>query len=347
MGYNEEDMIWFLAFLCLVVLILLIVVSSVIPTRTLVSTFELERREAQGDKHAAAALRKDSLFVDMLAIQRSFAAILLVLLVGLLVVTFGWAVGLFLSVVIALEHGSVARLRFVRRRVRSLYEPYEPKVLAFAEKYRNGGFRLITNAPLDTSRPQELSSREELEHLIAHADTVLSKNDKELLLHGLAFGSRQVSEVMSPRSVIDSISKKELLGPLVLDDLHKTGHSRFPVTDDDIDHIVGILHIQDLLVLDAKKRSTIVEKVMEPRVFYIHQDQMLYHALAAFLRTRHHLFIVVNEFRETVGLLSLEDVIEVLLGRKIIDEFDAHDDLRTVAARKSIGNNQPEKGEDV
>ena len=53
--------------------------------------------------------------------------------------------------------------------------------------------------------------------------------------------------------------------------------------------------------------------------------------LAAFLKTQHHLFIVVNEFRETVGLLSLEDVIEALLGQKIIDEYDVYGDIRKAA----------------
>jgi CBS domain containing-hemolysin-like protein len=132
----------------------------------------------------------------------------------------------------------------------------------------------------------------------------------------------------------------------VLDDLHKTGHSRFPVTDGDIDHVIGMLHIQDIFTLDAK-RSVTAEKAMEPRVFYIREDQTLDHALVAFLRTHHHLFIVVNEFRETVGILSLEDVIEALLGRKIIDEFDTHEDLRLVAMRNPRGNNHPLKSEDV
>ena len=67
------------------------------------------------------------------------------------------------------------------------------------------------------------------------------------------------------------------------------------------------------------------------RVFYIHELQTLDHALAAFIKTHHHLFVVINEYRETVGILSLEDVTEALIGRKIVDEFDAHDDLRKVA----------------
>jgi len=128
--------------------------------------------------------------------------------------------------------------------------------------------------------------------------------------------------------------------------LHQKGHSRLPVIDGDIDHVIGILHLQSLLALDIK-RSVTAEKAMEPRVYYIRQDQTLQHALAAFLRTHHHLFIVVNEFRETVGLLTLEDVIEALLGRKIIDEFDAHDDLRAVALRNINHNNHPKGLENV
>jgi CBS domain containing-hemolysin-like protein len=86
---------------------------------------------------------------------------------------------------------------------------------------------------------------------------------------------------------------------------------------------------------------------MDPKVYYIHEDQTLEHALAAFLKTHHHLFVVVNEYRETVGILCLEDVIEALLGRKIVDEFDAHDDLRAVAAHNPRSNNSSSKSHDV
>jgi CBS domain containing-hemolysin-like protein len=166
------------------------------------------------------------------------------------------------------------------------------------------------------------------------------------MIHGLQFSSRKVKEIMHPRSKIDSIGAKELLGPLVLDALHKTGHTRFPVVDKDIDHVIGVLHVRDLLSLDTK-RSLTAEKAMEPRVFYIHQDQTLHHALMAFLRTYHHLFIVVNDDQETVGILSLEDTIETLIGRKIIDEFDAHSDLRRVARRNLRNTNRPTNREDV
>ena len=161
------------------------------------------------------------------------------------------------------------------------------------------------------------------------------------MANALSFKTKTVASIMTPRAVIDSVPKQELLGPLVLDDLHKTGHSRFPVIDDNLDHIVGILHIQDLLTLDGGKKTTTADKTMEARVYYIHQDQTLQQALSGFIRTHHHLFIVINEYRETVGVLTLEDVVEALLGRKIIDEFDSHQDLRQVAARNPQHNNTP------
>jgi len=143
--------------------------------------------------------------------------------------------------------------------------------------------------------------------------------------------------------VVDTVPQHEILGPLVLDGLHKTGHSRFPVISSDIDHVVGILHLRDVLTIDSSKKHTArVDTAMSKKVLYIRQDHTLSQALSAFLRTHHHLFIVINEFSETVGILTLEDTLEALLGHKIVDEFDAHDDMRAVAARQAAKKaNQP------
>lgn len=320
-------------------------VSSVAPKRSRLSKFELTRRREAGDVTAEAALRREATLGDVLSVQRVLSALFLVIFVALSVVAFGWLWGIILAVAVALEYGALARLPAVHDNTQKLYEQYEERIIRFVRD-NEAVFRLFRNVSTSVSDTM-LDSREELAHLVEGSGQLLSNDEKKLLLHGLEFGSRQVSEVMTPRGVIDSIGKRELLGPLVLDTLHKTGHSRFPVTDGDIDHIVGVLHIQDLFVLDAKQRSSTVEKAMEPRVFYIREDQTLEKALAAFLRTRHHLFVVVNEFRETVGLLSLEDVIEALLGRRIMDEFDMHEDLRAVAERNLRGNNEPKSHEDV
>lgn len=335
----------FLIVLCIISFAGLVLAAGVLPKRSTMSLFELDRRHAAGDKAAWEIVRRERLLGDVLSLQRATVALFLVLFVVFSVAAFGWFFGIVIAVVVALEYGVVARMGALQRKSRGLYEKYEPALLNFAERYP-GVFRFLRSVTPEKAAPVHLESREELQHLVAESGALLSGDEKKLVLHGLTFDGREVREIMTPRGVIDSIAKKELLGPLVLDDLHKTGHSRFPVTDGDIDHIVGMLYVQDLLTLD-KKRSVTAETAMEPRVYYIREDQTLHHALAAFLRTHHHLFVVVNEFRETVGIITLEDTIEALLGRKIVDEFDTHDDLRAVAERNPRGNNRPEKREDV
>lgn len=345
LGYNGERMFTVTVIILVVVFALLLLAAGVRPLRTSLSQFELSRRQNVGDASAVAMARREKLLDDVISLQRTGVALLLVVAVMLSVVAFGWLIGTLVAVAIALEYGAIARLQPVQVRVQRLYERYETAILNFIERFPFA-WRLLRGVSLEMSQRTKLDSREELEYLVTESGALLDGNERKLILHSLKFNDRTVSEVMIPKSMIDSIDKKELLGPLVLDDLHKTGHSRFPVIDKDIDHVVGILHIQDLLTISAKRSET-VEKTMMPRVFYIREDQTLQHALSAFLRTHHHLFVVVNEYRETVGLISLEDVIEALLGRKIVDEFDAHDDLRAVALRNPRGNNHTSTGKDV
>lgn len=330
---------------CVAVFALLVLVAGIVPEHNRTSDFELERRKGRGDVDALAIARRETLLIDVLSLQRVLVALLLVLFVLLSVVTFGWVLGVVVAVIVALEYGVVARLSFFRKKANNLYVSRERALLESIDRFASI-FRLVRSVSPRVASTDRLNSREELQHFVNQAGDLLSSDEKKRILHGLQFDTKLVSDSMTPKSMIDSIDKKELLGPLTLDSLHKTGHSRFPVLDTDIDHIVGMLHVQDLLTLD-KKRSVTAEKAMEARVYYVREDQTLNHALTAFLRTHHHLFIVVNEFRETVGLLSLEDVIEALLGRKIIDEFDMHDDLRIVATRNLRANNHPEKHESV
>src|SRR5690606_10649404 len=132
---------------------------------------------------------------------------------------------------------------------------------------------------------RQLGSREELQELIGQSKEALTQDERLLLVSALDFRDKKVASVMTPRNVIDFIKKSEFLGPLVLDELHALGHSRLPVIDEDLDHIIGILYLHDMLSLDIRK-STTAEKAMEAKVFYIHENDTLRKALAAFLKHR-------------------------------------------------------------
>jgi CBS domain containing-hemolysin-like protein len=335
-------LIFLIIVLCILIVLLIYVESFIIPT-TEISVFELERRAAENDHNALIVLRREKALDDLLSLKHFCVVLLLLIIVVGSLAVFGWVIGSLIALIVGLSYAPLARSKVVMRSSSKLYARSEHKFLRFIEKHTLF-FEFIRIA----SRKEVLriGSKEELQYLLKSSKNILSSEEKKLVINGLSFEDRQIREIMTPKSVIDTVKKTEFLGPLMLDELHKKGHNRLPVIDTDIDHIIGILHLQGLLALDIK-RSVSAEKAMEPQVFYIREDQTLQHALAAFLRTRHQLFIVINEFRETVGLISLEDVIEALLGRKIVDEFDAHDDLRAVALRNPHDNNQTENAKDV
>ncbi len=161
------------------------------------------------------------------------------------------------------------------------------------------------------------------------ADSRIPHAKLDLLIHALTFGDKEVYGCMVPRREVRSISADEVISPVVIRELHDSGLSRFPVFDGKPDHIVGTLYLRDLVTL---KKSGQVREVMEPNVYYVHEEYPLEQVLHAFLKTKHHLFIVVNKFEEYVGIITIEDIIEQILGVKIVDEFDAYDDIRAVAA---------------
>lgn len=322
----------------------LVVLASVAPRRAVLSIFELERRKRAGNETAADELRRESLVDDVMTLRHVGEAIALVLLVIAGIAAFGMIIGVITALIVATLYGRLAQMDAVHMPSMRLYEHYEQRLLKFIERHPTvcRTLRAVALPKGDVS----LSSREELEHLVAQSQGIVSSDEKKLILNGLHFTERTVSEIMTPRGVIEAVSNDELIGPITLDELHRTGHSRFPVIDGDIDHVVGILHIRELLTLGSKQSHT-ARQAMEEKVYYINQDQTLQHALAAFLKTRHHLFIVVNGYRETAGIVTLEDCIEALLGREIVDEFDLHDDLRAVAERNARHNNHPRNATDV
>jgi len=168
-----------------------------------------------------------------------------------------------------------------------------------------------------------------LERQKGQPDSRISPNEIDLLTHSLTFGDKLVADALIPKRVVKTVAASDVLGPILMDELSKTGHSRFPVYDGKHDNIVGILYLHDLV---AAKRTGTVADIMSPKLTYVHEDFTLYQALQAFLKTKRHLFLVVNSFEELVGILTIEDVLEQMIGRPIIDEFDHYDDLRAVAA---------------
>lgn len=176
------------------------------------------------------------------------------------------------------------------------------------------------------------------------ADNRLTPEELEIAKHALSFGDQLVRDALIAKRVVKSVSVEDTVGPILMGELHDSGHSRFPVYDGKKDNIIGVLMLRDLV---GKKSGGKVKDIMHPEVRYLHESQTLYQALVAMLKTRHHLFVVVNSFEEIVGILTLEDVIERVIGRPIVDEFDRYDDMRAVAEQAAAKVHKEQKHEKI
>ncbi len=162
------------------------------------------------------------------------------------------------------------------------------------------------------------------------SDNRVDEHTLEIVAHALKFGDKKVSDILTPRRVVKAVAVTDTVGPVLMTDLHKSGFSRFPVYEGKQDNIVGVLYLRDLV---RAKSGGLVQKVMSKTVCYVHEDQPLTEALQAIIKTHQQLFVVVNTFEEYVGIVSIEDIMEEIVGKQIVDEFDQYEDLRAVAAK--------------
>lgn len=314
-----------------IIFIALIIISSFRPISSQYSQFEIEHRLKIGIKSAKREHRRQNSLNDLLALKQLITSILLVIISVLSVIEFAWLNALIIAVFASLSYGFLTNITIIQSSSQKLYLKIEEKLLSFIEKYKKI-FIFIKSSQLVAYEKIIPGSRDEFIHIIQNSGSILTNNEKQLIKHNLSFSTQLVGSIMTNRSDIISVDKSELLGPLALDELHKTGHSRFPVIKKDIDHVLGLLYIRDLFNLNNKKSST-AENMMESKVYYIKNTQTLAHALAALVNTQSHMLIVVEKDFTTVGLLTLNDVIEAMIGHRIIDDFDTHDHLATVASR--------------
>jgi len=180
----------------------------------------------------------------------------------------------------------------------------------------NGLLRALRVGRTDAA---EVYSEEELKMLVAISTRkgILAESERQLLGRALDFADTLVRQVMVPRTEIVAIGHEQPLREL-RDLVREHPFTRFPVFHADLDHIVGVVHIKDLV--PAQDLSRPVRDVMR-RPLFLPDTKHLDQALSEFRRERMQLGIVVDEFGGTAGLVTLEDVLEQLVG-EVQDEFD-------------------------
>lgn len=168
-----------------------------------------------------------------------------------------------------------------------------------------------TNFSVDQlSQALELTSSEE------------TYSDEQKILQGIvSFGNTETKQVMSPRIDIFALELNEPYSD-ILSKVVETGYSRIPVYRDNIDHIEGILFVKDLILHIDEEEFNWVSLLRTP--FFVPENKKLDNLLKDFQHMKSHLAVVVDEYGGTSGLVSLEDIIEEIVG-DISDEFDDED----------------------
>ncbi len=173
----------------------------------------------------------------------------------------------------------------------------------------------------------EPQDRDELLTILRDAaERGLVDSDARTMLEGvLEVSDLQVRDIMVPRAQMVCVRRDDLAAA-ILPVVVESGHSRFPVMDADRDDIVGILLAKDLLRLciSARQEPFDIREYMRPAVF-VPESKRLNVLLKDFRGNRNHMAIVVDEYGGVSGLVTIEDVIEQIVG-EIDDEFDVEDD---------------------
>jgi len=166
-------------------------------------------------------------------------------------------------------------------------------------------------------------SPEEIELLVAESAEggLLKEEEQEMIQNILDFSERVVEQVMTPRRKVEAIQRD-----ISYDDLLKlvinSRHSRFPVYEGDRDHIVGILHLKDLVHHTLRSEGPFdIDLLLRREVPAVPEDYPVERLLAAFKRDKLHMAIVLDEFGGMAGVVTLEDLVEEVVG-EVRDEFD-------------------------
>lgn len=294
-----------LLILWVIALTLLAFVTAIRPERTKQSAFELQR------KGSGAELSRELLLGDIYALRRG-VAVLIVMLVTVIAWTMWQELGVVIMLVALPAVMLISHWGPMKRPAMQMYITYEKNLLQFVEKWPFIGWAMGSDRR--PQHDQHLESQEHLLHLVESAGHVLSEKQQDIIKRGLRWHSTTVDSVMTPAEEIVSVAKNDLLGPLVLNELHKSGFHAFPVVHGTIDDVIGMVDITELLRVDAVQKSRTAEKAMMPVDVRVSPDAALPDVLEQLVDHPGQFGLVVDGDK-TIGLVTIGDVLSALLGK--------------------------------
>ena len=157
--------------------------------------------------------------------------------------------------------------------------------------------------------------------------------DEEKIIKGaLSYSEKTVFDILTPRNEVFSLSFNQPFNKEIIKKIVDSGHSRIPVYREKREDIIAILYTKDLINSNLKGKKVV--NIARDDVIFVDSKKPLNQLLNAFKKTRHHLFVVLDKYGGMSGIVTIEDVLEEIIGEEIIDEFDKCEDAQIVAKEK-------------
>ncbi len=194
-------------------------------------------------------------------------------------------------------------------------------VLFILQLYDGFVRRLAGVPPVTPEEQQEEMQEEFLEDLEQRRmEGAVDKEEQEMIENVLELSERTAGEIMTPRTDLIAVDVNANL-PTVLDTIQKVGHSRIPVYEKNVDNIVGLIYAKDLLAEIGKSTDGFNLRGRMREAYFVPETKPLRALLHEFQNQKLHIAVVLDEYGGTAGIVTLEDIIEELVG-PITDEYE-------------------------
>jgi len=181
--------------------------------------------------------------------------------------------------------------------------------------------------PEEDLREKGANGSEDIEALIdaGTEEGLIGEDDRKLIQSVVAFGDKTVREVMTPRPKIVAIEAGRALEDLRQLVIHEQ-YSRIPVYEQDIDHIIGFVHVRDMFELNHEERETMKIRDRMREIHRVPETKPVDDLLREMQEDGTHMSVVIDEYGNTAGLATMEDLVEVIVG-EIRDEHEPDSDI--------------------
>ncbi len=243
---------------------------------------------------------------------------------------FGLPVGVTLATVMILVFGEIIPKSFAKTHHEKLFGsflflinvlfhvsyPLVTVLLRIADYFFNklGGRHVLDR--------QDIVSEKEIEFLIDYSDQkgIMEREKTEMLQNIFGLGQTVVKEILIPKTDMVLVNANAEVDK-VIEIFHNSRYSRLPVYEGKDDNIIGIVHQKDVFEMLYRGQKKIVKELVRP-ILFIPETQKINQLLNEFLKKRLHMAIVIDEYGSVVGLVTLEDIFEEIIGNEITDEHE-------------------------